>query len=102
MKNRAGKSSSGNSNNDESSAGKSSEAARLKRNASLEKKDKQASDRNKLYLIPLTLVLGIAASWFYNRYLAGLVNTPLNVARVINESSYKSAENIDRFWGTYR
>lgn len=102
MKNRAGKTSSGSSNNDESSssAGKSSE--RLKRNASLEKKEKQASDRNKLYLIPLTLVLGIVASWFYNRYLAGLVNTPLNVARVINESSYKSPENIDRFWGTYR
>lgn len=98
MKNRVSKSSEESSTKGES---------KLKRNASVDKKDKianktPASDRNKLILIPITLVLAVSISWFYNVYLSGLVNTPLNAAKVINESSYKSPENLDRFWGTYR
>lgn len=95
--------------------------SKLKKSGSLDKKDSSSaaaaaaahkrsrgnatnanSDRNKLMALPLTIVLGVSISWLYSRYLAGLVNTPLNVPRVINESSYKSPENIDRFWGTYR
>lgn len=114
MKKRQEKSSS--SNNEETNPSSSSSSpkssstdGKLKRNASLEKKDllrkktsPAANDRSKLYLIPLTLILAVSTSWGYNRYLASLVNTPLNVAKVINDSSYKSPENIDRFWGTYR
>ena len=113
MKKRQEKSSS--SNNEETNPSSSSSSpksssldGKLKRNASLEKKDllrkktSPANDRSKLYLIPLTLILAVSTSWGYNRYLASLVNTPLNVAKVINDSSYKSPDNIDRFWGTYR
>lgn len=88
-----------------SSSSKTTTAAdiKAKRQAAIEKKkDKSSNDQTKLLLIPITIVIAFLISWAYNRYLSGLVNTPLNEPRVINESAYKSPENLDRFWGTYR
>ena len=92
--------------NEESSSSKPATAAEIKakRQAAIDKKKggEGSSDRNKLFIIPITLILAVIVSWAYNQYLSGLVNRPLNEPRVINESAYKSAENLDRFWGTYR
>ena len=60
------------------------------------------SDRLKMYLIPGTILAAVAISVYYNRYLANLVNTPLNEPKIVDESSYTSVENLDRFWGSYR
>jgi hypothetical protein len=95
----------GNDKDQDSQPGKTASANRIKRAGSAEKTAKnaaQSNDRNKLLLIPLTIVAGVLASWVYNTYLAGLVNTPLKEPRVTNESLYKSSENLDRYWGTYR
>ncbi len=73
---------------------------KLKRGASSEKT--ASSERKKLILIPITIVLGVLGSYFYNIWLISLVNKPLNEPRIINASLYKSPENLDRFWGTYR
>lgn len=116
MKNRGAIGAKSNSSNEEkSSKSGTSEAtnSKLKKTPSLDKKDgftkrpttranASTSDHKKLIAIPVTIVLAASISWFYTRYLASLVNTPLSEPRVINESLYKSPENIDRFWGTYR
>jgi hypothetical protein len=60
------------------------------------------SDRNKLILVPVVIIIAIFSSWYYNYWLASLVNKQLNEPKIIEESSYKSVENLDRFWGTYR
>ena len=71
---------------------------KLKRGASVQK----ISEGNKLILIPITLLIGIGASYFYNIWLISLVNKPLSEPKIINSSMYKSGENLERFWGTYR
>jgi mannosyl-oligosaccharide glucosidase len=58
--------------------------------------------RLKVYILPVTVLVAIVISWYYNQWLASRVNTPLDKPRVIDESVYKSAQNLDRFWGTYR
>lgn len=74
-----------------------------KRAKASEKNATSASkERVKVVLIPLTIAIGVLVSWAYNTYLAGLVNKPLNEPKVVNESLYKSPENLDRYWGTYR
>jgi hypothetical protein len=60
------------------------------------------TDRFKLMLIPTALIAMLFASWYYSILLASLVNTPLNEPKVIDEKSYKSPNNLDRFWGSYR
>jgi hypothetical protein len=81
-------------------------ASKLKEKKNLNKSKRSnhsaISEQVKIYLIPTVLLLGVAASWYYNTWLAGFVNTPLNEPKIIEESSYKSLENLDRFWGTYR
>ncbi len=59
-------------------------------------------DYNKVILVPITIVLGLVASWYYNYWLMSLVNKPLNEYRIINQSDYMAVENLDRYWGTYR
>ena len=73
---------------------------KLKRGASLQSQN--TSDRKKLVFIPITIVIAVCGSYFYNLWLISLVNKPLNEPRIINTSLYKSSENLDRFWGTYR
>jgi mannosyl-oligosaccharide glucosidase len=58
--------------------------------------------RLKIYILPVTVLIAICISWCYNQWLASRVNTPLHKPRVINESVYKSTQNLDRYWGTYR
>ena len=72
------------------------------RNSPDRKKEASGFEKLKLYLIPGMLVTGILASWYYNMWLSGFVNTPLNEPRIINTSEYRSAQNLDRYWGTYR
>jgi hypothetical protein len=36
------------------------------------------SDRNKSILVPTAVIMAFLASWYYNIWLASLVNTPLN------------------------
>lgn len=66
------------------------------------KKTESRSDKAKMLMVPITIVCGIIASIYYNTWLSGLVNSPLNEPRIIDESSYTSAENQDRYWGSYR
>lgn len=73
---------------------------KLKRGASLEKSS--TSERKKLIFIPITILLAVLGSYYYNIWLISLVNKPLNEPRIIDTSLYKSPENLDRFWGTYR
>jgi hypothetical protein len=60
------------------------------------------SDRFKLILVPTALLAMLFASWYYSIWLSSLVNTPLNEPKIIDEKSYKSSKNLDRFWGSYR
>ena len=60
------------------------------------------SDKVKMYLIPGTILAAVSISVLYNNYLSNLVNTPLNEPKIIDEFSYTAAENLDRFWGSYR
>lgn len=62
----------------------------------------QSSEFNKIILIPIVLSMAIGISIYYNNWLSGKVNIPLNEPKIVNESDYKSVENLDRFWGTYR
>lgn len=62
----------------------------------------QSNETSKLIFIPAAILMAVGVSIYYNNYLAAQVNTPLNEPRIINESDYKSIENLDRFWGTYR
>ena len=59
-------------------------------------------DLPKMILIPLGIILGFVLSSYYNSFQSGQVNTPLNVDRVVDSSSYTSQKNLDRYWGTYR
>jgi mannosyl-oligosaccharide glucosidase len=59
-------------------------------------------DLPKMMLIPIGITLGFALSWYYNSFQSAQVNTPLNVNRVVDPSSYTSQQNLDRYWGTYR
>ena len=65
-------------------------------------RDEKKSEMNKLILIPIPIAIGILISWYYNQWLAGLVNTPLNEPKIVDEASYLSPQNQDRYWGTYR
>jgi hypothetical protein len=67
-------------------------------NVSKEKK----SDQFKLIGIPIALFSALVITWYYNIYLSSLVNKPLNEPKIIDESSYNSPTNSDRYWGTYR
>lgn len=60
------------------------------------------SDKVKMSLIPGTIFAAVVISVLYNNYLSNLVNTPLDEPKIIDESSYTAAENLDRFWGSYR
>lgn len=62
----------------------------------------KSNEINKLILIPVVISMAIGTSIYYNNWLSSKVNAPLNEPKIINESDYKSAENLDRFWGTYR
>lgn len=62
----------------------------------------QSTEFNKLILIPIALSMAIGLSIYYNNWLSSKVNVPLNEPKIVNESDYKSAENLDRYWGTYR
>jgi hypothetical protein len=64
--------------------------------------ESSSSDKFKLILIPTALLTMLFASWYYSIWLASLVNTPLNEPKIIDEKSYKSSDNLDRFWGSYR
>ena len=61
-----------------------------------------SSERKKLILIPITIAIGVCVSWLYNSWLISQVNKPLSEPAIIEASYYKSPENLDRFWGTYR
>jgi hypothetical protein len=73
-----------------------------KERAASQDKNAQKAEFNKLILIPVTLVVGVCLSWLYNNWLAGRINTPLNEPKIVDELSYTSPENLDRYWGTYR
>lgn len=76
---------------------------RSKRAGSAEKtKEIAKSEQKKLILIPLTLVVAVLISIYYNSWLASMVNSPLKEPKITNETEYKTPENLDRFWGTYR
>ncbi|CAF0833560.1 unnamed protein product [Brachionus calyciflorus] len=60
------------------------------------------NDSIKLFIIPVVIATAVGASVYYNNWLGRQVNTPLNEPRIINESDYKSTDNLDRYWGTYR
>lgn len=102
MKNRKPKS----SNEDTPAADESTNAANLKKAIKLKRgasaAEKGGENTTKLILIPVILVVAVIISWLYNNYLASLVNKPLNEAKIIDPESYKSQENLDRYWGTYR
>jgi hypothetical protein len=102
MKNRKPKS----SNEDTPAADESANTANLKKAIKLKRgasaAEKGGENATKLILIPVILVVAVIISWLYNNYLAGLVNKPLNEAKIIDPESYKSEENLDRYWGTYR
>ena len=60
-------------------------------------------DNTKIFFVVVVLfVVPVAISWVYNNHLSNLVNKPLNEPTVINPDQYRSPENLDRFWGTYR
>lgn len=87
---------------EESSSNKKA-APKARENGSHKKgSSKDEANTKKFMIIPITLFLAVLVAWLYQQYVAGLVNTPLNAPKVINESSYKSPENLDRYWGTYR
>lgn len=55
------------------------------------------------YLI-LPIIFGVAGFYWHHNYiyLPSLVNTPSNLAKILPDNYMKSAENADKFWGTYR
>lgn len=64
---------------------------------------KQSTSENiKLLLIPCAVLGALLISWYHNKSIGNMVNTPLNEPRIIDEASYTSPENLDRFWGSYR
>jgi len=79
--------------------------SKISSNKSIKKKnvnESSNSDRFKILLIPTALLAMLFSSWYYGIWLERLVNTPLNEPKIIDEKSYKSQNNLDRFWGSYR
>ncbi len=66
------------------------------------KRKKSQTDLRKLLVIPLMVALGFGATYGYNYWLATRVNTPLNEHSIVEIGSYRSADNLDRYWGSYR
>lgn len=81
--------------------GKNEELKKLQ-NKSKHDSKQSTSEKIKLFLIPCTVLGALIISWHHNHSLGSMVNTPLNEPRIIDESSYTSPENLDRFWGSYR
>lgn len=75
------------------------------------KKSKQQQNLNlyfslmqyAVYLI-LPILVGVGAYYWhrYVIYLPSLVNTQSNLPKVLSDNYMQTAENGDRFWGTYR
>ena len=88
--------------NDEARPNKSVEYVKsnllLKQNAKASPKD-----NSTIVVVSVILfVVPVAISWAYNNHLSGMVNQPLGEPRVVSSDQYKSPENLDRYWGTYR
>jgi hypothetical protein len=64
--------------------------------------EKNKAENLKLFLIPITILIGIAISVYYNIWMIGRVITPLNEPKIISSDSYTQSENLDRYWGSYR
>jgi len=60
------------------------------------------SDKTKMLMLPLVCLLAIIVSYYYNIWLTNRVKTPLDEPRIIQNTSYTSPENLDRYWGSYR
>ena len=65
-------------------------------------KPNKVSDTNKLWVVPVPIVVGILVSLYYNQWLAIHVNMPHNEPKIVGDNFYLQPENQDRYWGTYR
>lgn len=102
MKNRKAKSS-----DDEDSSAKKLDPASIKnkiikKHSNLSNAPKRIDNTKLAIIIVILFVIPVVASWYYNMMLAARVNKPLVEPNIIDSNTYKSKENIDRFWGTYR
>ncbi len=60
------------------------------------------SDKTKMILLPLVCLLAVFVSYYYNIWMMKRVKTPLDEPKIVNNASYTSPENLDRYWGSYR
>lgn len=79
---------------------KESQSKKIDEDDKYKKKNKPSSNLNAAILISM-LILGLGL-WNFLNLQIDQINVPFPGPKIIDENSYRSSENIDRYWGTYR